>query len=114
MIFESLSEKMLGSFKKLKGQHKISESNIEDAIKEIRLSLLEADVHFKVVKNFIDRVKAKAIGAEGSNPCSFARSTIFGIKSGLATTSRNVSVIARLSLPIRSGDRPLDPRWPSR
>lgn len=64
MIFESLSEKMLGSFKKLKGQHKISESNIEDAIKEIRMSLLEADVHFKVVKNFIDRVKAKAVGAE--------------------------------------------------
>lgn len=64
MIFESLSEKMLSSFKKLKGQHKISDSNIEDAIKEIRLSLLEADVHFKVVKNFIDRVKAKAIGAE--------------------------------------------------
>lgn len=64
MIFESLSDKMMGSFKKLKGQHKISESNIEEAIKEIRLSLLEADVHFKVVKNFIDRVKAKAVGTE--------------------------------------------------
>ena len=64
MIFESLSDKMLGSFKKLKGHHKISESNIEEAIKEIRLSLLEADVHFKVVKNFIDRVKVKAVGAE--------------------------------------------------
>jgi signal recognition particle subunit SRP54 len=64
MIFESLSEKMLESFKKLKGQHKISESNIEEAIKEIRLSLLEADVHFKVVKNFIDRVKSKAVGSE--------------------------------------------------
>ena len=64
MIFESLSDKMMGSFKKLKGQRKISESNIEEAIKEIRLSLLEADVHFKVVKNFIDRVKAKAVGTE--------------------------------------------------
>jgi len=64
MIFEGLSDKILGSIKKLKGQNKISESNIEDAIKEIRLSLLEADVHFKVVKNFIDRVKAKALGAE--------------------------------------------------
>jgi len=64
MIFEGLSDKILGSIKKLKGQNKISESNIEDAIKEIRLSLLEADVHFKVVKNFIDRVKVKALGAE--------------------------------------------------
>jgi len=64
MIFESLSDKILGSIKKLKGQNKISESNIEDAIKEIRMSLLEADVHFKVVKNFIDKVKQKAIGAE--------------------------------------------------
>ncbi|MFN3454153.1 MAG: signal recognition particle protein [Pseudobdellovibrio sp.] len=64
MVFEGLSDKILGSIKKLKGQNKISESNIEDAIKEIRLSLLEADVHFKVVKNFIDKVKAKALGAE--------------------------------------------------
>lgn len=64
MIFEGLSEKFSSSIKKLRGQNRISESNIEDAIKEIRLSLLEADVHFKVAKNFIDRVKAKAIGAE--------------------------------------------------
>lgn len=64
MIFESLSDKILTSIKKIKGQDKISESNIEDVIKEIRMSLLEADVHFKVAKNFIDRVKAKALGAE--------------------------------------------------
>lgn len=64
MIFEGLSDKILGTIKKIKGQARISESNIEDAIKEIRLGLLEADVHFKVVKNFIDRVKAKAIGTD--------------------------------------------------
>ena len=64
MIFEGLSDKILGSIKKLKGQNKISESNIEEAIKEIRMSLLEADVHFKVVKNFIDKVKVKALGAD--------------------------------------------------
>lgn len=63
-MFDSLSDKILGSVKKLRGQASISESNIEDAIKEIRMSLLEADVNFKVVKNFIDRVKTKAIGAE--------------------------------------------------
>ncbi len=64
MLFESLSDKILSSVKKLKGQSHLSEANIDDVIKEIRLSLLEADVNFKVVKNFIDRVKAKAIGTE--------------------------------------------------
>lgn len=61
-MFESLSDKLLGSLKKLKGQTKITEDNIQEAIKEIRLSLLEADVNFKVVKEFIDQVKAKALG----------------------------------------------------
>jgi len=63
-MFDNLSDKILGSLKKVRGQSKISESNIEDTLKEIRMSLLEADVNFKVVKNFIDRVKAKALGAE--------------------------------------------------
>ncbi|MCC2679701.1 MAG: signal recognition particle protein [Pseudobdellovibrio sp.] len=63
-MFESLSDKILGSVKKLRGQSEISEANIEEVIKDIRLSLLEADVNFKVVKNFIDRVKAKALGTE--------------------------------------------------
>lgn len=63
-MFESLSDKITNSVKKLRGQNRISESNVEDSIKEIRLSLLEADVHFKVVKAFIDRVKAQALGQE--------------------------------------------------
>jgi signal recognition particle subunit SRP54 len=63
-MFDSLSEKLLSSIKRLKGQSKITESNIEDTLREIRLSLLEADVHFKVVKTFIERVKAKALGQQ--------------------------------------------------
>ncbi|MCM2282029.1 MAG: signal recognition particle protein [Bdellovibrionaceae bacterium] len=63
-MFDSLSDKILGSFKKLRGQARITEENIQDAIKEIRLSLLEADVNFKVVKSFVDSVKAKALGAD--------------------------------------------------
>ena len=63
-MFESLSDKILASVKKLKGQSQITESNVEEIIEEIRMSLLDADVNFKVVKNFIDRVKAKAIGTE--------------------------------------------------
>ncbi len=63
-MFEGLSDKILGSIKKIRGQNKISEANIDEVVKEIRLSLLEADVNFKVVKNFIDRVKAQALGSQ--------------------------------------------------
>ena len=63
-MFEGLSDRLNQTLKKVRGQSKITEDNISDAIKEIRQSLLEADVHFKVVKSLIDRVKAKALGAE--------------------------------------------------
>lgn len=63
-MFENLSDKIMSSLKKVRGQNKITESNVEDVIKEIRLSLLEADVNFKVVKSFIDKVRAKALGQE--------------------------------------------------
>ena len=70
-MFESLSDKILGSIKKIRGQARISEKNIEEILKEIRLSLLEADVNFKVVKSFITNVKEKAMGEDvikGVNP----------------------------------------------
>lgn len=63
-MFDQLSDKLLASLKKIRGQGTITEANIEETLREIKLNLLEADVHFKVVKNFIDRVKAKAIGQE--------------------------------------------------
>ncbi|MFN7729096.1 MAG: signal recognition particle protein [Bdellovibrio sp.] len=63
-MFDNLSDKMLASIKKIRGQNKITEANIEETLREIRLNLLEADVNFKVVKSFIDRVKTKALGAE--------------------------------------------------
>jgi len=63
-LFDQLSDKMVSTLKKIRGQGKITASNIEDAVKELRMGLLEADVNFKVVKNFIDRVKTKAMGQE--------------------------------------------------
>lgn len=63
-MFEKLSDRLLGSVKALRGQKKITEDNVQEAIKEIRMSLLEADVNFKVVKSFIDRVKEKALGQD--------------------------------------------------
>ena len=63
-MFEALSDKLLSSLKKIRGQGRISEANIEETLKEIRLTLLEADVNFKVVKSFIEKVKQKALGTE--------------------------------------------------
>ena len=59
-----LSEKLEGVFKRLRGQGVLTESNIADALKEIRLALLEADVNFKIVKDFVERVRVKAVGLE--------------------------------------------------
>lgn len=63
-MFENLSDKLASVFKNLKGHGKLSETNIEDALKEVRMALLEADVHYKVTKNFIAGVKERAIGQE--------------------------------------------------
>jgi signal recognition particle subunit SRP54 len=63
-MFESLTDKLELTFKRLRGQGKITESNIDDALREVRLGLLEADVHLKVVRSFLDAVKAKAMGQE--------------------------------------------------
>jgi signal recognition particle subunit SRP54 len=63
-MFETLSEKLQRVFKNLRGEGRLSEQHIEEALKEIRMALLEADVNFKVVKQFTETVRAKAIGAE--------------------------------------------------
>ncbi len=63
-MFENLQEKLQRAFKSLRGQAKLSEENIAEALREIRLALLEADVNFKVVKELIDRIQAKAVGQE--------------------------------------------------
>jgi signal recognition particle subunit SRP54 len=63
-VFESLSEKLNRTFKKLKGQGKLTEKNIADGLKEVRLALLEADVHFKVVKKFVEDIRERSIGSE--------------------------------------------------
>lgn len=63
-MFDSLSERLDGAFKKLKGRGKLTESNIDDGLREVRLALLEADVHFRVVKKFIAEIKERALGSE--------------------------------------------------
>jgi len=63
-MFESLSEKLSRTFKKLRGQGRLTEENIQEALKEVRMALLEADVHYKVVKKFVEDIRQSAMGQE--------------------------------------------------
>ncbi len=63
-MFENLSTKLDSIFKKLRGHGKLTEENIQEALKEVRMALLEADVNFKVVKDFIQQVQGRAVGQE--------------------------------------------------
>ncbi|MGH7964120.1 MAG: signal recognition particle receptor subunit alpha, partial [Candidatus Binatia bacterium] len=63
-MFESLSEKLEAVFRRLRGHGRLTEKNIEEAMREVRLALLEADVHFRVVKDFVERVKSQSLGQE--------------------------------------------------
>ena len=64
VMFDSLTSKLDTVFRNLRGLGKISESNVSDSLRDVRLALLDADVNFKVVKDFIDAVKAKSLGVE--------------------------------------------------
>jgi signal recognition particle subunit SRP54 len=64
MAFESLASKLQETFKKLKGRGKLTEKDVKEAMREVKLALLEADVNFKVVKDFVNKVSEKAVGSE--------------------------------------------------
>ena len=64
MAFEGLSDKLSNAFKKLRNKGKLSENDVKEAMREVRLALLEADVNYKVAKNFTNRVTERAIGQD--------------------------------------------------
>ena len=63
-MFQSLSEKLENAFRKFKSKGKLTESDVKAGMREIKLALLEADVNFKVVKDFVNSVSARAVGSE--------------------------------------------------
>ncbi|HEX9121663.1 MAG TPA: signal recognition particle protein [Terriglobales bacterium] len=75
-MFENLTDKLQRAFKNLRGQVKLTDENIQEALREIRLALLEADVNFKVVKELIDHIQAKAVGQEVMTALSPAEQVI--------------------------------------
>ena len=77
-MFDSLTSKLQSAFKNLRGLGKISESNISDALREVRMALLEADVNFKVARDFIERVKTKSIGQYFEHAVARNRHVVLG------------------------------------
>src|SRR5436305_4907139 len=75
-MFENLQDKLQRAFKNLRGQGTLTPENIEEALKEIRMALLEADVNFKVVKQLIDRIQEKAVGQQVMTALSPAQQVV--------------------------------------
>ena len=63
-MFQNLSDKLQNAFNRLRGKGKVTEADVTEVLREVRLALLEADVNFKVVKDFVGRIKERAVGAE--------------------------------------------------
>ena len=85
-MFDSLTEKLNAVFKKLSGKGKLSEADVDAALREVRLALLEADVNFKVVKEFLARVRERAIGVEVMQSLSPAQTVIKIVNEELIRT----------------------------
>jgi signal recognition particle subunit SRP54 len=108
-VFESLSNRLQTVFKSLRGEARLTESAVDAALREIRLALLEADVNFRVVKAFVDRVRVKAVGEEVLTSLTPAQHVVrivrdemlalFGdAPSGLTQSSRSPRVVLMLGL----------------
>src|SRR5437867_1156779 len=64
VMFETLSDRLEGVFKRLRGHGRLSEAQVDEALREVRTALLEADVHLSVVRDFVARVRERAVGEE--------------------------------------------------
>jgi signal recognition particle subunit SRP54 len=85
-MFQNLSDKLQNTFEQLGRRGRLSEADVDSAMREVRLALLEADVHFSVVKGFVDRVRTRAIGAEVSRALNPAQQVIKIVNEELVVT----------------------------
>jgi signal recognition particle subunit SRP54 len=116
-MFDSLSTRLQDVFKTLRGEAQLPPENIEAALREIRLALLEADVNFKVVKAFVDRVRDRAMGQDVQRSLSPSQQVVkivrdemlalFGnTEGGLQATTKRPRVILLLGCRERARPRP--------
>src|SRR5918998_32676 len=82
-MFQSLSERLEGAFKNLKGEARINELNIANTVKDIRRALVDADVNYKIAKEFTDKVKEKALGEKVINAISPSQLMVKVVKDEL-------------------------------
>ena len=103
-MFDNLSDKLQRVFKNLRGEGKLSAANMEAALREIRVALLEADVNFKVVKQLIEAVKEKAMGEEVLSALSPTQQVIDIVRDELIESSAatNPSCASPMSRPASS------------
>jgi signal recognition particle subunit SRP54 len=99
-MFENLSEKLQRTFKNLRGQGKLTQENMEEALREIRVALLEADVNFKVVKILIDHIREKALGQEVMTALSPAEQVVKIVRDEL------VEILGRDTAKIKLASQP--------
>ena len=96
-MFESLADRLSSVFKRLRGHGKLSEQNISEALKEVRLALLEADVNFKVVKDFVERIRNRAIGQEVMESLTPAQQVVKIVQEELISLMGETSSALNLS-----------------
>ncbi len=97
MAFESLSEKLSAAFKKLRGKGRLSEADVREAMREVRLALLEADVSYKVVRDFVKKVTEQAVGADVLESLSPAQMVIKIVKNELVSLMGSESAKLNIS-----------------
>jgi len=106
-VFDSLSERLTSLFNRLRGKGALTEDDVSSALREIRLSLLEADVHYKVVKELIERIRERAIGSEVFDSLTPGQQVLKIVRDELAATMgeerRSLSLESRPSAVILVG-----------
>jgi signal recognition particle subunit SRP54 len=96
-MFDSLTDRLNSVFKKLRGHGRLTEQNITEALKEVRLALLEADVNFKVVKDFVERIRSRAAGQEVLESLTPAQQVIKIVHEELISLMGGVNTALNLS-----------------
>ena len=100
-MFDNLTEKFDSVFKKLRGHGRLTEENIQEALREVRLVLLEADVNFRVVKDFVAAVRERAVGQDVLKSLTPAQQVIKIVRDELATPYGRASGENQLDLAAR-------------
>ena len=91
-MLDSLTTRLTGIFDRLRGFGRLTEENIQEALREVRVALLEADVNFKVVKGFVDRIREKAIGQDVLKSLTPGQHVVKVVRDELVDGRRTIDV----------------------